>query len=234
MRDGLVDAGTVRTDTLERMVGEGKINLSDFKILNSQASDPSFPFLRSTRLYPEWPWARLRHTPDDLAEKVTIALLSMTPEDPAARAANIAGWTVPLDYQPVHELMREVKIGPYEDLGQVTLREVVRAYFAYLTAGAGLFFFMIMVTGWMTKMNRKLEKTKSELDQELENRKAAEEALNKAYDELKTGSSAARSSYRMPTPFWWRKTWNGKRSRKSCGVKRILTKTSWKPPRCSF
>ena len=34
--NGTVDVGTVRTDTLERMAGEGKINLADFKIINQQ------------------------------------------------------------------------------------------------------------------------------------------------------------------------------------------------------
>ena len=31
---GKADAGTVRTDTLERMTAEGKIDIKDFKIIN--------------------------------------------------------------------------------------------------------------------------------------------------------------------------------------------------------
>ncbi len=59
---GEFDVGTVRTDTLERMSAEGKINLADFKIINPQEHE-GFDYFCSTRLYPEWPIARLRHTP---------------------------------------------------------------------------------------------------------------------------------------------------------------------------
>ena len=36
VRDGRVDAGTVRTDILERMANQGVINLADFNVLNSR------------------------------------------------------------------------------------------------------------------------------------------------------------------------------------------------------
>lgn len=181
---GSVDAGTVRTDTLERMADEGKIDLADFKILNSRLKDKEYPFLCSTLLYPEWPWARLRHTSDELAEKVTIALLELAPDHPASQAAHIAGWTVPLDYQPVHELMRELHLGPYAELGRISIKNVVRQYFVYIAAGAGLLVILLLTTGWVTKLNRRLEKTRTDLDQELQSRRAAEKALNEAYDEL--------------------------------------------------
>ncbi len=54
VRDGDVDAGTVRTDTLERMHDEGKINLNQFHIINKQSKETTnLPFLCSTRVYPE-------------------------------------------------------------------------------------------------------------------------------------------------------------------------------------
>ena len=56
-----VDAGTVRTDILERMAGDDAVRLADLRVLNLQ-EDPDFSFLRSTPLYPEWPFSRLHHT----------------------------------------------------------------------------------------------------------------------------------------------------------------------------
>ena len=182
--DGRVDAGTVRSDTLERMASEDKIDLTAVKVLNPQTDDPSFPFLRSTRLYPEWPWAKLRHTPDDLAEKVTIALLRLPQDSSAAKAALIAGWTVPLDYQPVHVLMRELQIGPYKNIGRVTIDAVVREYYAYLATALAILLILALTTGYVTRLNRSLARIRSELDWQLEHRKAAEDALNRAYDEL--------------------------------------------------
>ena len=186
VQQGEVDAGTVRTDTLERMASEKKIKLTDFKVLNRQCDKGSFPFFCSTRLYPEWPWARLRHTSDDLAEKVTIALLEIKSDDPAARAAEIAGWTVPLDYQPAHELFRELHLGPYSDLGKVTVQVVFQQYSRYIAAGAGVLLVLLLGLGWVANLNRRLEKTKLVLDRELEGRLRVEEALSRSYDELES------------------------------------------------
>ena len=75
--NGEVDGGTVRTDSLERMAAEGKIKLEDFKILNQQ-KDPSgqFPFVHSTALYPEWPFAASKRVPLEISEQVAKALLN--------------------------------------------------------------------------------------------------------------------------------------------------------------
>lgn len=102
VRDGSVDAGTFRTGSLEFLAAEGKIALSDFRILNAK-SHPGFPYPVSTRLYPEWPFSRLRSTAQQLSEDVAVALLRMPADSPAAVRGGYGGWTVPLDYQRVHE-----------------------------------------------------------------------------------------------------------------------------------
>lgn len=127
VRDGKVDAGTVRTDTLERMANAGEINLNDFRILNSQET-PGFPFLRSTRLYPEWPFARAKNTSDEFATRVVIALLKLSPDDRPSKAGLNAGWTVPLSYQGVHDMFQELKIGPYALNGKITLIQIIQQY----------------------------------------------------------------------------------------------------------
>ena len=65
---------------------------------------PGFPCQASTRLYPNWPIATLRHTPAPLAKAVAIALLEVAP------ASSPISWTVPADYQAVHALMRELQM----------------------------------------------------------------------------------------------------------------------------
>jgi len=113
VRDRKVDAGTVRTDTLERMQMEGKINLADFRVINENGGDHlHLSFLRSTREYPEWPMAKIKHTPDPLAEKVAIKLIEMPSDSKAAVSALCSGWTIPLNYQSVHECLKYLKVGP--------------------------------------------------------------------------------------------------------------------------
>jgi len=127
VRDKKLDAGTVRTDTLERMAAQGLIRLSDFKVLARQQT-PDFPFLHSTVLYPEWPFAKTRDTPKALAKRVAIALLRLPAGSLAAQAGKNAGWTVPLNYEVVHDLFRQLNVAPYHNNRQITLLEVARQY----------------------------------------------------------------------------------------------------------
>lgn len=149
VRDGLVDAGTVRTDTLERMAAEGKITLRDYHVFPLQKQTDSlsqFPFLHSTRLYPEWPIAKLQHVAEDLAKQVTVALLWMDAENPAAKAGQIAGWTIPQSYQSVHECLKLLHLGPYSNPPELTFREL---YDQYWIAISGFLVLLVMTTGFM-------------------------------------------------------------------------------------
>lgn len=107
-----VDAGTVRTDTLERMQGEGLIDMEDLKVL-ARKDHAGFPYVCSTKLYPEWPLAKVKSTPDTLAQEVVSALKRLKPSDRAAKDGKIVGWVDPLDYSPVEELQRTLKVGAY-------------------------------------------------------------------------------------------------------------------------
>ena len=132
VRDGLVDAGTFRSETLESMAREGKIHLEDFKILNPQFNS-NYQVFHSTRLYPVWPFARLKHTSRELSEKVASVLLTMSADSYAAKASRVAGWTIPVDYQAVHQMMRELRVGPYAGLGEMTWKQLVKNYWQWIT-----------------------------------------------------------------------------------------------------
>ncbi|MCP3868113.1 MAG: phosphate/phosphite/phosphonate ABC transporter substrate-binding protein [Gammaproteobacteria bacterium] len=114
VQNGEVDAGTVRTDTLERMTAEGDIDLSEFKIIDAQ-EHADFPFVVSTPLYPEWPFAKTQATPIKVAQQVAVALTEMKAETNAAKKAKIVGWTAPLDYSEVEELQKVLKVGAYQE-----------------------------------------------------------------------------------------------------------------------
>lgn len=110
--DGKIDAGTVRTTTLERMDAEGLINLSEIKVLNHKVNS-NFPFLHSTQLYPEWPIAKLKNTSAKLSKSLSIALLKLSENSLAAKKSGSSGWSVPLDYFPVRNLFKELNLAPY-------------------------------------------------------------------------------------------------------------------------
>jgi len=185
VRDGKVEAGTVRTDTLERMQAEGKIDLGDFYVVGDRSGEiAEMPLLRSTRLYPEWPFAKVKHTPDELAEEVAIALLGMSPDSTAAKAARCAGWTIPLNYQPVHECLKELKLGPYKELGKITHVDVLRQYWRWVSGILTLFVVMAVLILVILRLNHNIKASNMELQQEVEKRRQVEEKLAETNKQL--------------------------------------------------
>jgi len=180
---GDVDAGTVRTDTMERMEQEGKIDLAHFRVLNPRITK-GFPFLHSTRLYPEWPFAKVKHTPDELAEKVAVALLNLPVDGTVARSARSAGWTIPLDYGPVHELFQTLKIGPYEHLGRLTFARLWREYRHWILLIIIATVLLISVTAWVLRVNRRIALKEHALREEVGERKRAQRLLAAHRDSL--------------------------------------------------
>ncbi len=185
VRDEKVDAGIVRTGTLERMALEGKISLDEFRVVHEHGGGKvHLPFLHSTRAYPEWPLASLRHTPDELAQQVAVALMKMSADTPAAKAARCAGWVIPQNYEPVHECLRELRIGPYKDYGRVTLGAAVRRYWPWLVGAVVVLVLACIASVYVTRLNRRLGRALWEREQELAERKRAEEALRETRDYL--------------------------------------------------
>lgn len=155
--DARYDVGTARTDTLERMEAAGKLRMADLKILTPPGfrQDPTFPFLHSTRLVPEWPFAKLRHTPEPLAKSVAAALLLMQPR------ANEQGthgnqWTVPLPYESIHEIMRSLKVAPYEQFGQVLVGDFITQHPKLVTAMAVMLVALLVLVAYFRSLNRRL------------------------------------------------------------------------------
>jgi len=159
VRNGEVDAGTVRTNILERMANSGQIDLAEFRVIAPITTD-NFPFLKSTHLYPEWPFSKVQHTSNKLAQQVAIALLNMPTDHSAAISGNYAGWTIPLDYQPVHELFRKLELPPYNISKKFTLRDVVKRYFYGFILGSILLILLVMISSWILRLNRELRKAK--------------------------------------------------------------------------
>jgi len=120
---GEADVGFIRSGVLESIKKEGKINLATINILNHQELKP-FPFVTSTQLYPEWPIATMNHVEDHLARQITVALLLLQPKNPAAIKADIYGFTIPANYTQVENLLRELRIAPFNIVHKITVMDV--------------------------------------------------------------------------------------------------------------
>lgn len=169
---GNADVGIVRTDMLERMAASGLIKLDDFKIINKKVSE-DFPFARSTQLYPEWPFAKMRNTSSALSKKVALALLTIPSEHPAAVAGKYIGWTVPEDYQPVHNLMKDLKISVYQHYNESSVEHFVEEYLIHTIVSIIILLALTLISLYILATNRKLLNARNKQNQimsELEER----------------------------------------------------------------
>lgn len=161
---GRADAGIVRACTIENLTS---LPPAGFRVL-SPRREPDFPCQTSTRLYPDWPIATLRSTPPALAKSVATALLAMPV------TAEGMSWTVPADYQSVHELFRELQTGPYSYLKESTLRAAVVRYWPLVLMLATLMVAWIIYT---VRVEYLVQARTTALRQALDERKAIEERM---------------------------------------------------------
>ena len=117
------DAGFVRTGLIEQMVAEGKLDAARLRVLNRQ-DFPGFPYLVSTRLYPEWAFVALPQVDSLRVRKLAAALMSLEASHPVTRAAGISGFSPPHDYLPVENIMRALRSPPFDKVAPITMEDI--------------------------------------------------------------------------------------------------------------
>lgn len=165
------DAGVVRSCVLETLPDWQ----THYKVL-SPRPDTGFGCAVSTRLYPDWPFATLPPTSGTLAREVAIALLQM----PATQ--NGLRFTVPADYQSVHNLFRELQIGPYAYLREHSVAALAKRHWPILAAFGTLLLLWLAYTYRVEKLvhvrTRALRETLEERKQIEARMRASQESLD--------------------------------------------------------
>lgn len=158
IKNGQADIGGLRTGVLEDLTQKGIIHLNDFEFIHDHKDTGNeLPFIHSTRAYPEWAFAKLPHVQNDLGEKVAIALMRMPPDSLASKAAGCAGWTIPQNYQPVHECLKKLQVEPYENFGKVSLHDLIERYLLLILVGFAILAGIIIFAGYTYRLNKKLQ-----------------------------------------------------------------------------
>lgn len=119
--------GFVRTGVLEEMEREGKLDMRRIKIINRQQL-PGYPQLLSTRLYPEWPFAAMPQIDENLARHVAAALFMLEEHKSIVQAIGIHGFGVPADYTVIADLLRDMRMPPYDVVPSFTLKDIWLRY----------------------------------------------------------------------------------------------------------
>jgi diguanylate cyclase (GGDEF)-like protein/PAS domain S-box-containing protein len=155
---GSADVGFVRTGLLEAMVREGKLDMQAISVVNPQKLR-AFPVQVSTALYPEWPFSYLSHVDERLARQVTAALFMLKESADLTRAMGIRGFSVPADYTPVDDLLRTLRLPPFDVQPAFTLRDVAMRYRLPLIAlaAASLLILLLGLRLWLTSRQLRAE-----------------------------------------------------------------------------
>ena len=168
--DGEVDAAVIRTGTLEMHATAGKIRLDDFRVL-APKTYPGFPYRVSTPLYPGWAFAKTHKASNELSKSVALALLSLGSNSPVNARAGFQEWTFPCDYQPVHELLKTLRAGPYENYGQISTRDFLAQPPRETALFAGLSLIILAMAAVILRANRILSREKADKEKAYEDMK---------------------------------------------------------------
>jgi len=185
VRAGECDLGIVRSGILERCVLNEWCSSDDFEILLlNSPDDPEYPFVSSTRLYPEWTFSSAMDTPEPVAAQVAVTLLEQPVDSDASNAANIAGWTVPHNYEVVRDCLETLKYGPFEEFGKPTLKAFYSEYGPWLIICGVLLCLSGISAMLLLIWNRRLRSIKRNIKAELKRSREMESALRSSESRL--------------------------------------------------
>ena len=152
---GRAEAGFVRTGLLEALVREGKLDPRSIRVVNRQRL-PFFPYASSTRLYPEWPVAVLTTVDEQLCRRLAVALLSLGAESAAARSAGIYGFTIPADYGGVENLLRRLRMSPFDRAPEFTAGDLWERYAGWISGLSVMFLLLAGIGARLSVQNRRV------------------------------------------------------------------------------
>jgi diguanylate cyclase (GGDEF)-like protein/PAS domain S-box-containing protein len=145
---GRADVGFLRSGVLENLARKGLLDVKQIKVLNRQLV-PGFPLETSTPLYAEWPFGALPHVDEKLSRHVAATLFQLQENTAATRSMGIRGFSVPADYTTVADLLRELRLPPFDEAPQASMQndwmrnglQIIGGFLAIgliLALGAGL------------------------------------------------------------------------------------------------
>ena len=180
--DGRADFGFTRTDTIERMIGDGRAAREQLKIITAPdfKADRSFPFVYSTELVPEWPFAKLAKTPENLAKKMAATLLRLHPLPEYGQGLG-TDWTINLSYERTREIMRELRVRPFEEYGTISVQDFMQQHTRLVLVLIGFFMVLAASVAYLRKLNSRLRLAMGKL------RDAEAELTHQANTDVLTG-----------------------------------------------
>ena len=121
--------------------------------------------------------AKLNHVDNELAKQVAQALINMPSDSHAAQSSHSYGWSNPLNYQPVHDCLRELRVDSYLDYRRFSSDEVLKQYWPHVLGASIITLLFLLLSIRLKKLNLNLEKAVATKNLELALRHEVEEKL---------------------------------------------------------
>lgn len=150
---GRADAAVIRAGYLEQGIATGLIAPGAFRVLDPK-NYADFPYQVTTELVPEWPFCATHRVSPAVAQQVARGLLSMSADNPAAIAAGIAHWSLPLDYTSVAHI--DTRWLPQE----LTVWQRLQSFGAWLLLPLGVVVFAFYLQGRRTQRYLSLQEAR--------------------------------------------------------------------------
>ena len=119
---GRADVGFLRLCALERSLGNAPEKLAQLRLISEHTHDPLNVCRHSTALYPAHTVSIKPTLSAEFAKKLTLALLQQPPSPEGY------SWSIATNFQTVDDLMRDLRVGPYQYLRQWNLGRMLREY----------------------------------------------------------------------------------------------------------
>lgn len=135
LKKGEVDVAFLKHCILEEYLASHPAEQALYRVLEPKNAPGECA--RSTELYPTWTLASTKSASSEMSRLVTAAVLDM----PKTKEGFV--WGVSTDFSQTDELLKTLKIGPYEYLREWTVRRFLSEYWPFVMLGLFCIFGMI-------------------------------------------------------------------------------------------
>ncbi|SFR56479.1 EAL domain-containing protein [Thiomicrospira sp. ALE5] len=160
--EGNADIAFVRTGVIESLTQAGRIPPDSIKVLGQQPGH-TFPLILSTQLYPEWPLSALDHVDMFYASEVTAKFLAIPYGHSALERANIYGFSIPIDYEQIRQLMIELNVPPYDKTGTALMTHIINQHRMTINIGVFTLVLFIIMLAVILFFNYRLKRSNDQL-----------------------------------------------------------------------
>ncbi len=175
---GGADVGCMGAFYLWKYIEKGRVKQNEIKIINPK-QNPEVPFLHSTDVFPGVCFMAHPAISEEIKKKMLIALLKISPESPEATCLYSAGWIPHLSNESIEELVRKLRLPPFDVIQRVSFFELLKQY-RYLILSFFIFWTLFLIAVFSLIYAYKMVKTNKLLEYSINHTKLARKELEES------------------------------------------------------